>query len=195
MNHIFRKEVENLYKKYKEEDSMKENRLDRWRNLEPESALFISIVIRSQQTKHLLEIGTSNGYSTLWFADALKSTNGKLTSIEIEKERTAYASENLKKFGFNTNAELITTDAKSFLAQALPIYDMIFLDAERKYYMEYWPDLKRLITQTNGAILCVDNVISHQHEVSEFTEIIKLDEELINTVINVGAGILLVTKT
>lgn len=193
MNTTIRSEIEDLYKKYKSEDSVKQDRLERWRNLEPESALLISIIIRSQQTKHLLEIGTSNGYSTLWFADALQTSGGRLTSVEIDPKRTQLARENLNRFGLSGNTELITADAKEFLKQAEANYETIFLDAERQYYIEYWNDLKRLLIHKKGAVLIVDNVISHQTEVDSFIEIIQNDDQMICTVVNAGAGLLLVT--
>lgn len=192
MNKILRNSLENLYKTYKEEDKIKENRLERWRNLEPESALFISIIIRGQQSKHVLELGTSNGFSTIWFADALRTTNGFLTSVEIEEARTLLAQENLNQYQLIEQVELITIDAQVFLTNAKPIYDLIFLDAERKFYIDYWPNLKKLL-QKSGTLLIVDNVISHKEEVENFIQIIHTDPDFMSTIINVGAGILLVS--
>ncbi|WP_292010210.1 O-methyltransferase [Chryseobacterium sp.] len=193
MNTELKNKILKLYEGFKEEDNIKENRLDRWRNLEPESAEFISILIRSQQSKNVLEIGTSNGFSTLWLSDAVKSTGGKLISVEIEESRTLLAKNNLTEFGLMNNVELITADAKDYLAKTAPVFDTIFLDAERKYYTEYWPELKRLLSK-DGALLIVDNVISHQHQVEDFQNLIIEDTGFTSTVVNVGKGILLVTK-
>lgn len=188
-----RAKILGLYQKYKEEDQSKENRLDRWRNLEPESAEFISIIIRGQRSKNVLEIGTSNGFSTMWFADAIRSTRGKLVSIEIEKSRTILAQSSLTELGLIENVELLTIDAEDYLAQAGPDFDIVFLDAERKYYTTYWPDLKRLLDK-EGALLLVDNVISHQNQCKDFINLVLTDSDFIHSIINVGAGILMVTK-
>jgi len=182
-----------LYKQFKNEDALKENRLEKWRNLEPESAELISIMIKAQQSKNVLELGTSNGFSTLWFADALKSSNGKLVSIEMEESRTQQAKGHLVDFQLAENVELITADAGQFLTQAQPIYDIIFLDAERKNYIAYWTDLKYLLSK-KGSLLIVDNIISHHHEVEAFLSMIKSDSDFTSSIVNVGAGILLVTK-
>ncbi|MBW1654584.1 O-methyltransferase [Flavobacterium quisquiliarum] len=186
-------EILQLYNQFKEEDGKKVDRIEKWRNLEPESAEFISILIRTQQSKNVLELGTSNGFSTLWFSDALKRTNGKLVTIEIEAKRTELARKYLTSFKLIENVELITTDVKDFLIEADPVFEIIFLDAERKYYIEYWINLKKLLDK-KGSLLIVDNVLSHKDDVSEFISLIENDENFIISTVNIGAGLLLVTK-
>lgn len=193
MEHTLKNAILQLYKILKQEDNKKENRLERWRNLEPESAEFISLIIKTQQSKNILEIGTSNGFSTLWFADALKGLNGKLVSIEIDESRTEKARKYLTSFNLIENVTLISTDAKDFLVISQPEYDLIFLDAERNYYVGYWGYLQNLLTK-KGSLLIVDNVISHQAEVSEFINLIENSQDFIISTINIGAGLLFVTK-
>lgn len=192
MNPILKKKLEQMYLTNKAEDASKTDRLERWRNLEPESALFISMLIRIQQSKHVLELGTSNGYSTIWLADALESTNGKLTTIDNLKERTRLARENLTRFELDDHVFFLTMDALDFITEANPIYDMIFLDAERNAYTQYWTDLRRLLKK-RGSVLLVDNVISHRTEVEGFIEMISSDKTVLLSTLNVGAGILMVT--
>ncbi|WP_313376519.1 O-methyltransferase [Chishuiella sp.] len=193
MNVNLKNEILLLYNQLKEEDSQKENRLDRWRNLEPESAEFISIIIRAQQTKNMLEIGTSNGFSTLWFADALKSSQGKLTTIEIEKDRTEAARNYLNNFDLIQQVELITMDAKDYLNSIEKEFSLIFLDAERKYYTSYWENLKKMLDK-KGNLLIVDNIISHKSDVEDFIELIESENKYVLSIINIGAGLLFVTR-
>jgi|LakMenEpi03Aug12_release.lakeMendotaPanAssembly.Ray.scaffolds.fasta_scaffold757409_1 predicted O-methyltransferase YrrM len=188
-----KKEILLLYEQFKNEDNTKENRLDKWRNLEPQSAELISIIIRCQQSKNVLELGTSNGFSTIWFADALKSTNGKLTTVEIERNRTELAKKNLADFKLTDFVELITADAKDYLEKSHPIFDLVFLDSERKYYTEYWLDLRKLLNK-KGSLLVVDNILSHKKEVSEFIALIENDLSLTISILDIGAGLLFVTK-
>jgi predicted O-methyltransferase YrrM len=188
-----KKEILLLYEQFKNEDNTKENRLDKWRNLEPRSAELISIIIRCQQSKNVLELGTSNGFSTIWFADALKSTNGKLTTVEIERNRTELAKKNLADFKLTDFVELITADAKDYLEKSHPIFDLVFLDSERKYYTEYWLDLRKLLNK-KGSLLVVDNILSHKKEVSEFIALIENDLSLTISILDIGAGLLFVTK-
>lgn len=193
MNVNLKNEILLLYNQLKEEDNQKENRLDRWRNLEPESAEFISVIIRAQQTKNMLEIGTSNGFSTLWFADALKSTQGKLITIEIEKDRTEAARNYLNNFDLIHQVELITMDAKDYLNSVEKEFSLIFLDAERKYYTSYWENLKKMLDK-KGNLLIVDNIISHKSDVEDFIELIESENKYVLSIINIGAGLLFVTK-
>ncbi|WP_313386278.1 class I SAM-dependent methyltransferase [Chishuiella sp.] len=193
MNVNLKNEILLLYNQLKEEDNQKENRLDRWRNLEPESAEFISVIIRAQQTKNMLEIGTSNGFSTLWFADALKSTQGKLITIEIEKDRTEAARNYLNNFDLIQQVELITMDAKDYLNSIEKEFSLIFLDAERKYYTSYWENLKMMLDK-KGNLLIVDNIISHKSDVEDFIELIESENKYVLSIINIGAGLLFVTK-
>lgn len=69
-NTIFLQRVADLYDTFKQHDSQQSDRLQRYRNIEVESAQLISQLIRMQQAKSILEIGTSTGYSTLWLAEA-----------------------------------------------------------------------------------------------------------------------------
>lgn len=193
MEQKLRQRIIQLYQQFKEEDAQKENRLEKWRNLEPESAELISIMIKVQQSKNVLELGTSNGFSTLWFADALQHSKGKLVSIEIEESRTQQAKGHLADFQLAENVALITADIGQFLTEAQPIYDLIFLDAERKNYVAYWPYLQNLLAK-KGSLLIVDNVISHHNDVEAFLSIIQSNGNFTTSIVNVGAGILLVTK-
>jgi predicted O-methyltransferase YrrM len=195
MDQKFKDQLGELYREFREYDSRQANRLDRWRNVEPESALLLSKLVRSRQAKQVLEIGTSNGFSTLWLADAVNATGGFLTTLEIETNRTTMAQRYIEQFGFSDHVSCMTIDAGRFLADANEHYDLIFLDAERSAYMGYWPSLKRLICHNAGSLLLVDNVISHQEEVWDFLSVIESDPDVMVTVIPVGAGLAMVTKS
>lgn len=182
-----------LYDTFKSEDAQKTDRLDKWRNIEPESAEFLSLLIKTKSAKKILELGTSNGFSTLWLAEAVSHNQGEIISIDIERERTNKAFENLKQFDLQSYVELLTYDAGQYLADTTLDFDLILLDAERSYYTGYWKDLERLLDQTESSILVVDNVISHEADVEDF--IAMIDERKFKKVIlPIGAGLLLVCK-
>lgn len=195
MTKQLRERLHALYQEFHDYDAKQPDRLNRWRNVEPESALFLSILVRSKQARQVLEIGTSNGFSTLWLADAVDATQGFLTSLEIEANRTAIAQNYLSQFGLGGRVTCLTIDAGDFLANVSQSYDVIFLDAERSAYVSYWPMLKQLICNQPGTVLVVDNVVSHREEVKEFLSGIEADDDVMNTAIAVGAGLLLVTKS
>ena len=71
---------------------------DFW-NISPASANFLNMLIKISNSKNVLEVGTSNGYSGIWLAKALKVTGGRLTTIEYYEKRIALALEHFKQCG------------------------------------------------------------------------------------------------
>ena len=134
----------------------------------------------------MLELGTSNGYSTLWLADAVRDTGGTVTSVEVDADRTEQARANLARAGLEAHVELRVQYAAEALAHAPDAsLDLVFLDAERPHYPAYWPHLLRVLRP--GGVLAVVNVLSHAHELVEFTPLV--EAELETTVVPVGAGL------
>jgi predicted O-methyltransferase YrrM len=183
-----------LYAAGREHDAAQADRLDRFRNVEPETAELLGVLVRTRAAPRVLEIGTSNGYSTIWLADAAEAVGGTVLSIEIEADRTAQAAGNLTEEGVADFVELRTQDAAEALSSfADGAFDLIFLDAERPLYAGYWPDLIRAL-RPNG-LLVVDNTLSHAKELVEFSELVYSAPQVTSTVVTVGAGVLLVVKS
>jgi len=183
--------ADDLYAAGREHDARHADRLARWRNVEPETAEMLGVLVRAKDAKRVLEIGTSNGYSTIWLADAAEATGGRVVTLEIEPARTALARENLAAAGLEARVELHTEDAGRAL-RAFPddAFDVVFLDAERPAYVGYWPDLVRVLAP--AGLLAVDNVISHAAEVEDFRRVVQRDERVSAALVPIGAGVLLV---
>jgi predicted O-methyltransferase YrrM len=182
-----------LFQSGRAHDAAQDNRLERLRNLEPETARLLGVMARGLRAKRMLELGTSNGYSTIWLADAARACGGALTSVEIESARVAEADENLRLVGLEAFAELRLEDARACLAKSADAFwDLIFLDAERSEYVSYWSDLLRVLS-TSG-MLIVDNVISHEDEVADFRKVVEGDSRVMDALVPIGAGVLLVVK-
>lgn len=173
-------------------DAAQADRLARFRNVEPETAELLGILIRAAQAQRILELGTSNGYSTLWLADGAEATGGIVTSVELDARRAEMASANLKRAGLE--AELRTADAGDELAASSSgSWDLIFLDSERPAYVSYWPDLLRTI-RSPGGLLVIDNVLSHADEVAEITRLIENEPLVTSSLVSIGAGVRLVVR-
>jgi predicted O-methyltransferase YrrM len=175
-----------LYAEGREHDAAQADRLARRRNLEPDTARLLALLVRATGALSVLELGTSNGYATVWLADAVRDTGGRVVSAEIDPERSAAAAANLARAGLDAHVELRVQDASETLA-ATPdaSVDLLFLDAERPHYVAYWPQLRRVLRP--GGLLAVDNVLSHAHELEDFTALV--ESELETTVVPVGAGL------
>ena len=174
-------------------DAGKTDRLQRLRNVEPDTAQLLTVLVRATGTRALLELGTSNGYSTLWLADAARSVGGHMLSVDVDPARTAQAGVNLDRAGLRDLVELRVQDAAVTLREASDAeWDMIFLDAERPAYPGYWPDLVRVLRP--GGLLAVDNVLSHADEIRDFRKLIHADERVSEALAPTGAGALLVVR-
>jgi predicted O-methyltransferase YrrM len=173
-------------------DLSQPDRLSRFRNVEPETAWLLHLLVRATQAKRILELGTSNGYSTIWLADAAESVGATVTSVEIDPRRTALARENLTRAGLHV--VLRTQDAGDALrGSGDRTWDLIFLDAERDAYVGYWADLLRSLRPAGG-LLAIDNVVSHADEVAAVTELILAEPSVTTALVPIGAGLRLVVR-
>ncbi|MDA0163304.1 class I SAM-dependent methyltransferase [Solirubrobacter ginsenosidimutans] len=186
--------LDELYAHGRAHDEQREDRLQRLRNVEPETAELLGVLVRAMSATRVLEVGTSNGYSTIWLGDAAEAVGGSVISLEIEADRTAQAASNLTEAGVKEFVDLRTQDAAEALASfADAAFDLIFLDAERPLYAGYWPDLIRIL-RPNG-LLVVDNTLSHAKDLVEFSELVYASEQVTSTLLTVGAGVLLIVKS
>ena len=185
--------AEELYAAGRAHDAGERDRLLRWRNVEPETAELLGLLVRAKRARNVLEIGTSNGYSTIWLGDAVEATGGSVVSLEIDAARTAITAGHLESVGLRTSVDLRTEDAATALAAfADAAFDLIFLDAERDAYAGYWPDLVR--TLAPAGLIAVDNVISHAHDLVAFRATVDGDDRVTPAVVPVGAGVLLAVR-
>jgi predicted O-methyltransferase YrrM len=181
-----------IFEASRRHDAAQADRLARFRNVEPETAELLGILVRATGAREILELGTSNGYSTLWLADAAEATGGAVTSVDLDPERTSMAAANLDRAGLL--AVLRTADAGEVLAAASDeAWDLIFLDSERPAYVSYWPDLLRAL-RSPGGLLVIDNVLSHAGEVAEVTALIEREPSVTSSVASIGAGVRLVVR-
>src|SRR4051812_3757972 len=110
MEHTLRAFVSSLYAESRAHDLAEPDRLRRYRNLEPESAELLAILATAVRPRRMLELGTSNGFSTLFLAEVARDTGAELVSIDIDAERTSAAAANLAAVGLETAVDLRTGD-------------------------------------------------------------------------------------
>src|SRR5690606_40630429 len=124
----FEKFMDKLYEKYhmhfffQAEDGIRD------RNIEPESGRFLSMLIRVQQSKNILEIGTSTGYSTLWLAEAARQTQAMITTLELDAERIDQAKQNATEINLADLINFKVEDAQVYLQETQEVFDFILLD-------------------------------------------------------------------
>jgi caffeoyl-CoA O-methyltransferase len=102
--------------------------------------------------KRVVEIGTSSGYSTMWLAMGARAAGGKVLTHEIDPEKIKIASANFEKAGLDDLITIIEGDAHETLKQHKEPIDVLFLDAEKKGYLDYLEKLLPLV-RPGGLIL------------------------------------------
>jgi predicted O-methyltransferase YrrM len=184
--------LDELHRHGKEHDAALEDRLLRLRNLEPETGALLNLLVRTLGARSVLELGTSNGYSTIWIAEAAARNGGRITSVEVDPARTAEAATNLARAQLAEFVDLHVGDAATVLRDTMAnTVDMVFLDAERPEYPAYWSDLKRVLRRPG--LIAIDNAISHAHELDAFRAVVDADDRAITALDATGDGVLLVS--
>jgi predicted O-methyltransferase YrrM len=145
-------------------------------NLEPTTAHLLSMLVRSSRRRWLLEIGTSNGYSTIWLAWATRRVGGHVISIEREAHKLALADANLRQAGLR---EVVATLAGPF--------DCVFFDADRKSAPS---QLALLLPKlTADVFLLADNALSHPQEIAAYLAAVQALSQFEHLIIPIGKGL------
>jgi predicted O-methyltransferase YrrM len=177
-----------LYADGSAQDAAEPDRLRRRRNLEPDAAALLTLVLRVAGAREVVEIGTSNGYSAIWLADAVRDTGGQVTSVDVEE--WPGAATNIDRSELSAFVTRQVSDGGAFLAGlADASVDLLFLDAERVEYPHWWPHPVRVLRP--GAVLAVDNVLSHPDEVAGFLGLVAGHGGFVTETVAVGKGLFL----
>jgi predicted O-methyltransferase YrrM len=163
-------------------------------NITRDTGEFLSVIVRATAARDVLEIGTSNGYSTLWLAEAARATSGSVTTVEFAEYKAKLASNTFSRSGLSPFITLVHDDAGHYLQRSdASAYDLIFLDSERSEYPGWWPHLRRVIRP--GGLLIADNATSHVEQMAPFVALAKADPAFTTCLVPVGKGEFLAAKT
>jgi predicted O-methyltransferase YrrM len=136
----------------------------RRRNVDRDAGKFLYLLARATKAWSILEIGSSNGVSTIWLAMAAHEVGGHVVGLELREDRTREAQANLTAAGLANVASVRCTDALKAVATLEGLYDFVFIDAEKDDYAQH---IRNVIDRVkpNGLIIA-DNVVSH--DLSEY---------------------------
>jgi len=156
-------------------------------NLEPETAEIVSIFARSSRARRVLEIGTSNGYSTIWLAASVGPEGGSVISIDRNPEKHRMAHDNLLAVGLLQTVDLHLGDATEVIAALPGPFDFVFFDADRASAPgQLTLLLPKLAPQ---ALILADNALSHPEEIAGYLAMVKSLKQLQHVLIPVGKGL------
>ena len=117
---------------------------------------FLKTMMVMNKPKQILEVGTAIGFSALLMAE-FAPADCQITTIEKYDKRIPIAKENFQKFGRAEQITLLEGDATEILKQLNETYDFIFMDAAKGQYINFLPDILRLLNP--GGVLLSDNVL------------------------------------
>jgi len=167
------------------------SRMERLRQIPPETGKFLSILAASAPKGQFIEIGTSAGYSTLWIALACQHIGNTLTTFEILKEKADLARETFQMTNLGNIVELIEGDARNYLVNYKNIA-FCFLDAEKEIYEECYNLV--IPKMVKGGILVADNAINHYETLKPMLDRALADERVDALIVPIGKGELVCRK-
>lgn len=167
---------------------------DKFWNVSKDSANFLNMLIKIHNSKEVLELGTSNGYSGIWLAKALEETDGHLTTIEYWDKRRDLALENFKLCKVEHRITSLLGSASEVIKTQLSDkqFDFVFMDASKPHYLEFF-ELIHPLLKKNG-IIAADNITSHAEKVKPFVDEISSREDYQVQILPLPDGMLLARK-
>lgn len=133
-------------------EDMNRNQSGGMMNVPTVDGRILRLLAEATNAKNVVEIGTSNGYSGIWFCLALRTTGGKLTTHEINEGRASLARENFKRAGVDDLVTLVMGDAHETVTRLKEPIDILFIDADKEGYTDYLNKLLPLV-RPGGLIL------------------------------------------
>jgi len=178
--------LERLAQLGEDNDARETARPRRMLNITRDTGRLLWILVQATRATRILEVGTSNAFSTIWLGDAARATGGRVTTLELDPDKVSLAHANLAAAGLEELVEIVEGPAARTLTGLTGPFDLVFLDADRPSYMTYLelvvPKLRR------GGLLIADNVTSHAHELQDYLGRVKSHPELFSVTVPIGNG-------
>jgi predicted O-methyltransferase YrrM len=178
--------LETLARFGEDNDSRETARPKRMLNITRDTGRLLWILVGAIGARRILEVGTSNAFSTIWLADAARATGGRVTTLELNPDKIALARTNLASAGLADTVDIIAGPAADTLARLPGPFDLAFLDADRPSYLTY---LELVVPKLRpGGLLIADNVTSHAGELQEYLARVKSHPRLVSVTVPIGNG-------
>jgi predicted O-methyltransferase YrrM len=151
-------------------------------NVPTEDGRLLRLLAETICAKHVVEIGTSNGYSSIWICLGLRDTGGRLTTYEINASRATLARQNFKRAGVDQIVTLVEGDAHEEVTKLKGSIDILFIDADKEGYIDYLKKLLPLIRP--GGLILAHNTTSHGAQMQDYLNAVTTNPKLETIFVN-----------
>ena len=163
----------------------------------------LAIISKMLQPKNILEIGTFTGYATLCLTEGL-AKEGKITTIDVNEQLAYLPKKYFQESEFSAQIDFQLKDAKDFLKETDEFFDLVFIDADKENYPEYFHLIKSRVK--SGAVILFDNVLWYgkvleenskqksTQKIQELNDLVAKDEDFENLILPLRDGINLIRK-
>ena len=163
----------------------------------------LSILSKMMQPKNILEIGTFTGYATLCLAEGL-AKEGKITTLDVNEDLAYLPRKYFNESEYSAQIDFRIQDAKVFLKETNEIFDLVFIDADKENYVEYFKLIKARLK--SGSVVMFDNVLWYgkvleenpktksTQNIKELNDLVAQDEDFENLILPLRDGVNLMRK-
>lgn len=163
----------------------------------------LSIISKMLKPEKILEIGTFTGYATLCLAEGL-AKNGKITTLDVNEELAYLPKKYFAESEFSEKINFRLQDAKDFLKETEEVFDLVFIDADKENYAEYFRLIKPKVK--SGSVIMFDNVLWYgkvleenpkqesTKKIKELNDSVAQDTDFENLILPLRDGVNLIRK-
>lgn len=163
----------------------------------------LSILSKMLKPEKILEIGTFTGYATLCLAEGL-AENGKITTLDVNEELAYLPKKYFAESEFSEKINFRLQDAKDFLKETEEVFDLVFIDADKENYAEYFRLIKPKVK--SGSVIMFDNVLWYgkvleenpkqqsTKKIKELNDSVAQDADFENLILPLRDGVNLIRK-
>jgi predicted O-methyltransferase YrrM len=159
----------------------------RSRAVAPTTGRFLFSLVAPQTDCEVLELGGSRGYSSIWLAAGVRHLGGRLLSVENDPPKIDAWRRNIAEAGLEDWADLIEGDALEVVPEIDDLFDIVFIDAEKKDYEQLF-QLARTKLEP-GALVIADNVLSHEETLGAYSRARQADPTLESVTVPLDRGL------